>query len=99
MTTPSEIVESITARIEDGPAEEKNESQETSDINIATFIKFVKGVETCGYRFAGEQLRIRFKITEQQLIDFKEEYLNSPYALYDATKRNFLRLLKRSGHK
>lgn len=70
--------------------------QETSDINVATFIKFVKGVDTAGHRFVGEQLRIKFRITDEQMAEFKEEYLNSQYALYDATKRNLLRLLKRT---
>jgi hypothetical protein len=75
---------------------DSTELQETSDINVATFIKFVKGVDTAGHRFVGEQLRIKFRVTEDQMAAFKEEYLNSQFALYDATKRNLLRLLKRT---
>lgn len=67
---------------------------ETSDINVATFIRFVKNIETAGHRFVGDQLRIRFRIRPEELRRYTEEYLNSHFALYDATKRNFLRLLK-----
>ena len=73
------------------------ELQDTSDLNVAAFIKRVKDIPTAGHYFAGDQLRIRFRITADQLAAFKEEYLNSVFMLYDATKRNFLRLLKKRG--
>lgn len=68
---------------------------ETPDINLATFIKATKGISTAGHYFKGEQLVIQFPITKDEGRKYKEEYLNSPFAMYDATKRNFLQLLKR----
>ena len=61
-------------------------SEATADINLATFIKVIKSIETKGHFFKGQQLWIRFHITEKQLASFKEEYLNSPFAFYDATR-------------
>jgi len=69
---------------------------DTADINLATFIKVVKQIDTAGHYFKGNQLWVKYNITEAQMSEFKEEYLNSVYAMYDATKRNFLRLLKRA---
>lgn len=69
---------------------------DTADMNLATFIKVVKKIDTAGHYFQGQQLWVRFDITEEQMSEFKEEYLNSVFAMYDATKRNFLRLLKRA---
>lgn len=69
---------------------------DTADMNLATFIKVIKGIDTAGHHYIGEQLRIYFDITSQQMAEFTEEYLNSIYAVYDATRRNFLRLLKRA---
>lgn len=71
------------------------ETQDTSDINIATFVKVVKGVETAGHYYKGSQLWIRFAISKEDMQRYKEEYINSVFSNYDATKRNFLRLLKR----
>lgn len=68
---------------------------ETPDINLATFIKAVKGINTAGHYFKGDQLVIQFAIQKDEGSLYKEEYLNSPFAMYDATKRNFLQLLKR----
>lgn len=68
---------------------------DTADMNLATFIKVVKKVDTAGHYYLGQQLWVRFDVTEKQMAAYKEEYLNSIFAMYDATKRNFLRLLKR----
>jgi hypothetical protein len=68
---------------------------ETPDINLATFIKSVKGINTAGHFFKGDQLVIQFPVPKEKGAQYKEEYLNSPFAMYDATKRNFLQLLKR----
>lgn len=75
--------------------EQKQTETETSDINLATFIQEIIKIKTCGHYHAGDQLRIKFPITEEQLEDYKIQYLNSAFAGYDATKRNFLRLLRR----
>jgi hypothetical protein len=68
--------------------------QETSDLNLATFIKEVKGVDSAGHRFEGRQLWIRFKMTKEDMALHSNEYINSIHARCDATRRNFLRLLK-----
>lgn len=68
---------------------------ETADLNLATYIKSVKGVSTAGHHFKGEQLVIEFPLTKEEGRQYKEAYLNSAFAMYDATKRNFLQLLKR----
>jgi len=78
----------------EAPEQEKVESRETTDINLATYIKVVKGIDSCGHRFAGRQLFLSFPISEEEMSAFKEEYINSTYSIYDATKRNYLRLLK-----
>lgn len=77
-------------------AETKPALPDTADINLATFVKVVKKIDTAGHYFKGNQLWVRFDITDEQMSEFKEEYLNSIFAMYDATKRNFLRLLKRA---
>jgi len=74
--------------------QETDTTQETSDINLATYIRQIKGIHMAGYYHTGDQLHIRFNITAEQLAKFSEEYLNSQFAGYDATKRGFLRLLK-----
>ena len=68
---------------------------ETPDINLATFMRSVKNISTAGHYFKGDQLIIQFPIPKAEGCQYKEEYLNSPFAMYDATKRNLLQLLKR----
>jgi len=68
---------------------------ETPDINLVTYIKAIKGINTAGHYFKGDQLVIQFPITRNEGNMYREEYLNSPFAMYDATKRNVLQLLKR----
>lgn len=75
-------------------APRETKGRETTDINLATFIKVVKGIDSCGHRFEGKQLFLRFPLTKAQMSEYKEEYINSVYSIYDATKRNYLRLLK-----
>lgn len=70
-------------------------TQDTPDINIATFIKEVKGKDTQGHYYKGSQLWVKFAITDEEMKRFKEDYINSIFSRYDATKRNLLRLLKR----
>lgn len=69
--------------------------QEITDINLATFIKVVKGIPLAGHRFNGHQLCLQFEIDAENLKLYEREYMNSTYADYDATKRNLVRLLKR----
>jgi len=68
---------------------------EISDLNLATYIKVVKKIPTAGHRFTGNQLWVNFEVTEDQIASFQEEYLNSSFADYDSTKRNFMHLLRR----
>jgi len=81
--------------IPDTEPEAENELQATSDINLATFVNVVKEIETGGHYYKGSQLWVQFKITEEKMGRYKEEYINSVFSRYDATKRNLLRLLKR----
>ena len=67
---------------------------ETSNINLAAYIKHAKNIDTCGHRFNGRQLCIEFEITEDEANQYAKEYINSTYAGYDSTKRNFTQLLK-----
>lgn len=76
------------------PKDKQVPTQETSDINLATFIKEVKGVDAAGHFFRGHQLWIRFAITKEAMQTYSNEYINSVHARCDATRRNFLRLLK-----
>jgi carotenoid cleavage dioxygenase-like enzyme len=71
------------------------ETSETSDINLATFIKAVKNCNTAGHYFKGDQLVIKFHMSKEKMRHMREDYLNSPFANYDATKKNLLQLLKR----
>lgn len=66
----------------------------TSNINLATFIEQVKGIRHTTHMYRGKQLLIEFEITPDQGRTFEEEYLTSPFAGYDATKRTFIQLLK-----
>ena len=74
--------------------EEKQKTQDTSDINLATFIKEVKDIASDGHRFQGKQLWIQFAISKEDMALYSNEYINSIHARCDATRRNFLRLLK-----
>jgi len=67
---------------------------ETSDMNLAAYMKVLKRISTAGHRINERQLLLQFDITPEELKQYKEEYINSAFADYDATKRNFLRLLK-----
>jgi hypothetical protein len=69
--------------------------QEITDINLATFIKVVKGIPIAETRFNDHQMCISFAINAADLKAYEQEYLNSTYADYDATKRNLVRMLKR----
>ena len=84
----------MTRKTEKPKNKEEPELQKTSDINLATFIKEVKGIDAAGHFFVGRQLSIRFDITKEQMDEFSNEYINSIFARCDATRRNFLRLLK-----
>jgi len=66
----------------------------TSNINLATFIEEVKGIRHAHHRYRGKQLLIEFEITADEGRNYEEEYLTSPFAGYDATKRTFIQLLK-----
>jgi SPX domain protein involved in polyphosphate accumulation len=68
----------------------------TADMNLATFIKVVKKIDTVGHYYTGDQLHIRFNITAAEMEAYTTEYLNSIFATYDSIRRNFLRLLKRT---
>lgn len=71
-----------------------NTIQSTPNINLATFIKEVKDVASSGHYFKGNQLWISFKITREEMQQYETEYINSIYSRYDATRQNFLHLLK-----
>jgi hypothetical protein len=66
----------------------------TSNINLATYIEAIKGIKHTTHRYRGRQLLVEFDITPEDARKFEEEYLTSPYAGYDATKRTFIQLLK-----
>jgi hypothetical protein len=66
----------------------------TSNINLATYIEEVKGIRHTRHRYKGRQLLIEFDITADEARKYEEEYLTSPFAGYDATKRTFIQLLK-----
>lgn len=68
---------------------------ETSDINIATYLKWVKKLSPSGHRYEGSQLLLRFDVAETEGELYKMEYINSEFSGYDATKRGFLKLLTR----
>ena len=68
--------------------------QMTTDINLATYIKVVKHVPLTRYYFNEKQLCIEFDVSLDDLNKYQEEYLNSQFADYDASKRNFMRLLR-----
>ncbi len=74
--------------------DEEDTIQDTSDINLAVFIKEMKDVGTAGHYFKGKQLWLRFAITKEQMQQFKNDYINSILARCDATRKNFLQLLK-----
>jgi hypothetical protein len=73
---------------------EQEKIQETSDINLATFIQEVKGIESAGHSFRGKQLWVHFNISQEEMRNYSHEYITSVHAKCDATRRNFLRLLK-----
>ena len=68
---------------------------DTPDLNIATFILAVKRIKTKGHYYKGDQLRIKFDLTQEEFEEHKGDYINSEVALCDATRKNFLQLLKR----
>lgn len=74
--------------------DDQKTTQDTSDINLATFVKEVKGVDSAGHFFKGRQLWISFAITKDEMQRYSNEYINSVHARCDATRRNLLRLLK-----
>jgi hypothetical protein len=68
---------------------------DTPDINIATFIVAVKRIKSKGHYYKGDQLRIKFDIPPEKFEEYTGDYINSDVALCDATRKNFLQLLKR----
>lgn len=76
------------------PEHDKNNTQDTSDINLAVYIKEVKDVASVGHFFNGNQLRIKFAISREEMQQYSNEYINSVQARCDATRRNYLHLLK-----
>lgn len=74
--------------------DENNSLQATPDINLATFIMVVKKIEPEGHYHEDGRLFVQFKLPEEEMKKHKMEYMNSTYSVYDAQKRNFLRLLK-----
>lgn len=67
---------------------------ETTDLNLATFIKTVKGVNSNKHYLRGRQLVICFPISGDDGRAARLEYINSPFAAYDANKRNYTQVLK-----
>jgi hypothetical protein len=70
------------------------DTQSTGDINLATYIKVIKGIDSCGHHFEGRQLLLRFPLTKDQIGQIREEYINSVFSVYDATRRNYWQLTK-----
>ena len=79
---------------EQSEAQDAPKTQDTADINLAVYIKEVEKVETAGHYFKGKQLWIRFAIPKADMRKFKDGYINSLLARCDATRKNFLQLLK-----
>jgi len=67
---------------------------QTTDLNLATFIKTVKGVNSTAHFLRGRQLVIEFPIAPEDGRQARMEYINSPFAAYDANKRNYTQVLK-----
>lgn len=68
---------------------------ETSDLDEATYLRAIKRYPVLGHRFDGHTLHIRFAISAEDAQKSKEDYLNSDFPIYNTTKRNFMRLLRR----
>lgn len=66
----------------------------TSNMNLATYIERIKGIEHTRHYYNGRQLVVVFPITAEDGRRYEEDYLTSPFAGYDATKRTFIQLLK-----
>ena len=71
---------------------------ETSNINLATFIKEVKKIPVAGHRYdERDRVIILFEGVDESQVDlWRHQYLNSPWATWDATKQGFLSLMKHS---
>ena len=67
---------------------------ETTDLNLATFIKTVKGINSNNHFLRGRQLVIGFPLEAKDGRAARMEYINSPFAAYDANKRNYTQVLK-----
>ena len=66
---------------------------ETPDLNLAVYIKAIKGHEVARHRKKGKTLIIGFAITREVMARYKEDYVNSEQALCDSVRRNFFHLL------
>jgi hypothetical protein len=73
---------------------EEPKTQDTADINLAVYIKEVENIETAGHYFKGKQLWIQFAVSKADMRRFKDGYINHLLARCDATRKNFLQLLK-----
>lgn len=71
-----------------------NNKFETPDLDIAAYLKEVKGLPVVGHRFNGKQLLILFEITTEDFEVARQEYWNSIQARCDASRKNFLQILK-----
>ena len=70
----------------------KELAEETKDLNLAVYIKGVKGKEF-KYRREGKTLYFRFAITKEEMARFKEDYINSQQAVCDSIRRNVFQIL------
>jgi hypothetical protein len=68
---------------------------ETHNIDLATYLRVVKNVESTGHYFKGTQLNIRFALSPEEGQQYLEDYLNSIFPVFAATRHNWLQLLKR----
>ena len=74
-------------------APQEQELTETPDLNLAVYIRAIKGQEIARHRKRGKTLLISFAISKDTMARYKEDYVNSEQALCDSVRRNFFHLL------
>ena len=67
-------------------------TEETKDLNLAVYIT---GVKQCKvkHRKRGKTLYFRFAILREEMVQYKEDYVNSEQAICDSVRRNFFQIL------
>jgi len=70
----------------------------TPDLNIAAYLKEVKGIPVAKSSFRGRQLLIHFEMSQPEFDQARQDYMNSNHARCDAARQNFLQILKDQRH-